>query len=249
MDQRTRIKTCRRCGEPKSLESFARNSSASDGRRGTCKVCAKVPRVRIRVSAKACAKCRAVKPAADFGNRSSTRDGLNSHCKPCIKAAKAEEYRRDKAKINERSRANYAANREARIALQMEWKRANPDKVREYARTYNERYPERGLEQRRRWMAANPEREATNARNLNSVRRARKRNASVGPVDLDALWLTQGGDCTLCAAPIDHELKYPDPLSKSVDHIVPLSRGGTHEQSNLAWAHLVCNMRKGAKAP
>lgn len=46
---------------------------------------------------------------------------------------------------------------------------------------------------------------------------------------------------------MDKQLKWPNPMSKSVDHTVPISRGGTHEQTNLTWAHLVCNMRKGAR--
>lgn len=36
-------------------------------------------------------------------------------------------------------------------------------------------------------------------------------------------------------------------MSASVDHIVPLARGGKHEQSNLQWTHLVENQIKGTK--
>lgn len=38
-------------------------------------------------------------------------------------------------------------------------------------------------------------------------------------------------------------------MSKSLDHIVPLAKGGTHEQSNLQWTHLVENLQKGASVP
>jgi len=40
-------------------------------------------------------------------------------------------------------------------------------------------------------------------------------------------------------------LAWPDPGSKSIDHILPLSKGGSHSQENVQWAHLVCNTRKG----
>jgi 5-methylcytosine-specific restriction endonuclease McrA len=55
------------------------------------------------------------------------------------------------------------------------------------------------------------------------------------------------GQCQLCNSPIDLRLKSPDPMSFSIDHIVPVSLGGTHEQANLQAAHLVCNSRRGNK--
>ena len=53
--------------------------------------------------------------------------------------------------------------------------------------------------------------------------------------------------CSLCLQPIDQSLSYPHPLSASIDHVVPVIHGGTHERSNLAAAHLQCNLRKGAR--
>ena len=38
-----------------------------------------------------------------------------------------------------------------------------------------------------------------------------------------------------------------DPLTVSLDHILPRSRGGTHDVWNLQIAHFVCNARKGAR--
>lgn len=55
--------------------------------------------------------------------------------------------------------------------------------------------------------------------------------------------------CWLCHQLIDLELNWPDPMSFSVDHVLPAS---THqhlalERSNLHAAHLKCNRRRGAK--
>ena len=58
-----------------------------------------------------------------------------------------------------------------------------------------------------------------------------------------------GDDCYLCGEPIDFDLRYPDPMSPSLDHITPISRGGGHILANAAMTHLVCNIRKGARAP
>jgi 5-methylcytosine-specific restriction endonuclease McrA len=51
--------------------------------------------------------------------------------------------------------------------------------------------------------------------------------------------------CGLCREPVDPLLPWPDPMSASVDHIVPLSRGGEHSLDNVQSAHLSCNCRKG----
>lgn len=195
---------------------------------------------------KTCTKCGALKPISNFGRKASNRDGYQARCRPCIKVDKAESWQRNRERGIAKSRARYRANREAHIASVAAWKKAHPEKVRAYSRTWRERNPGRDLEDTRRWIAANPERAAENFRRNTAKRRARKMGAAIGPVDLDALWT---GVCAICAGILDRSLAYPDPLSPSVDHIVPLSIGGSHEQANLQWSHLVCNIRKGAKAP
>ncbi len=52
--------------------------------------------------------------------------------------------------------------------------------------------------------------------------------------------------CWLCGHTIDHTLRWPNLWSHSVDHIIPLDRGGTSDTTNLTDAHLTCNSRRGA---
>ena len=56
-----------------------------------------------------------------------------------------------------------------------------------------------------------------------------------------------GWICGLCGEPVDRELRYPDPMSPSLDHVIPLSRGGHHVLENVQLAHLTCNVRKQAR--
>lgn len=51
--------------------------------------------------------------------------------------------------------------------------------------------------------------------------------------------------CAICGGVFDRELKYPHPLSISIDHIVPVTKGGSSRLNNLQAVHLVCNTRKG----
>lgn len=50
--------------------------------------------------------------------------------------------------------------------------------------------------------------------------------------------------CGICGEPIDRKLKFPNQMSFSVDHIIPLAKGGTHTMDNLQAAHLICNSYK-----
>ena len=53
-----------------------------------------------------------------------------------------------------------------------------------------------------------------------------------------------GNTCRLCGDEVDLHLRYPDWLSPSVDHIIPRSKGGSHEPDNLQLAHWICNVRR-----
>ena len=68
-------------------------------------------------------------------------------------------------------------------------------------------------------------------------------------VTLKKIMKRDNGICKLCGKPVDVRDRkgggagyyYP-----TIDHIVPLSKGGGHTMSNVQLAHLICNSRKGA---
>ena len=54
--------------------------------------------------------------------------------------------------------------------------------------------------------------------------------------------------CALCGKPVDRSLKFPHPLSPTIDHIIPIQKGGhPFALENLQLAHLVCNQTKGTR--
>ncbi len=50
--------------------------------------------------------------------------------------------------------------------------------------------------------------------------------------------------CALCGGPIDYSIRYPDPDSFVVDHVVPINAGGTDTRDNIQPAHNRCNRLK-----
>jgi len=51
--------------------------------------------------------------------------------------------------------------------------------------------------------------------------------------------------CGICGKPVDFSYKNPHPLAPTVDHIIPVSKGGhPSDISNLQLAHRCCNRAK-----
>lgn len=98
-------------------------------------------------------------------------------------------------------------------------------------------------ESTRRWYAQNKDR----AFDAAAAYRARQLVATVETVSRRVVLDRDGWTCQLCQEAIDPAARAPHPMTASVDHIVPLARGGEHSYRNVQAAHLGCNTSKGAR--
>ena len=71
------------------------------------------------------------------------------------------------------------------------------------------------------------------------------RATKVQPIRNIDIFERDGWTCALCHQPIDPDLMWPDPACATLDHIVPLSKGGQHTLDNVQAAHARCNISKG----
>ena len=58
--------------------------------------------------------------------------------------------------------------------------------------------------------------------------------------------------CGICGKPVDMSLKYPHPMSPTIDHIIPVNgpgglKGHPSSIDNLQLAHFSCNRQKSDK--
>ena len=74
-----------------------------------------------------------------------------------------------------------------------------------------------------------------------------RRRSVIPPLVREHVLARDGLVCGLCGDRINPEVKSPNPQSLSLDHIVPVVRGGSHDPSNLRPAHRGCNSAKGAR--
>lgn len=76
-------------------------------------------------------------------------------------------------------------------------------------------------------------------------KRARKRDAYVEDVWAAKIVERDKGICGLCTLPVDLSVGWGTTgSSATIDHVIPLSRGGTHEPANAQLAHYECNSAK-----
>ena len=119
-----------------------------------------------------------------------------------------------------------------------DYRRRQPEKKRESVRLWDCMHPKERREQhksyKKRWKIKDPEGYKATLRRHHERRDMRKRNAYIEDVSKKRVWELSGGVCHLCK-------KKMDPKEFTLDHILPLSKGGKHEYKNVAAAHRLCN--------
>ena len=84
-------------------------------------------------------------------------------------------------------------------------------------------------------------------KNKKNKRRVLKYNSEYIYINIYNIYKRDRWKCGICGLRVNKKLKHPHPYSASLDHIVPLSKGGSHTPSNVQLAHLRCNLSKGSK--
>jgi 5-methylcytosine-specific restriction endonuclease McrA len=165
-----------------------------------------------------CSKCKQTKSAEDFPKSKS------SWCKSCHSLY----YRQNKKRIAAQKAALHRERmdtspeyRQRHNQLSAEWRGANPEKARA-AKTA--------------WRRKHPVAHAVHEAKRRALKASCGGDHSVW--DLLLIFEAQGGACAYCAKPV---------VEYHVDHMTPLSRGGSNEASNLAITCPNCNLSKGTK--
>lgn len=82
------------------------------------------------------------------------------------------------------------------------------------------------------------------AKHHKANRKAVKRGAFVAPVFYADIWKRDNGRCQICGGQCKRTRVSNEPEGGTLDHIIPLSKGGTHEPKNVQLAHRRCNVDK-----
>lgn len=225
-------------------------------------------------ASKRCAQCQQIKTAADFPKARREKDGLKSYCKECGKRWRADWYKRNA----EREKAKVIAYREANPDKVAEWRGITRQRHGEkYGAQRLARYHERGDENRAARRERYATDAAYRDMILTSQAKAYRKNPE--PMkqrvrqfreqnrDLYRLWgnnyrarrANADGECTPeewqgILAYFDRRCAYclrpeSETGTLAMEHMLPLSRGGTNHPDNIVPGCKPCNSSKSDRTP
>lgn len=221
---------------------------------------------------KSCTGCKADLSADAFSPDRRAVDGLQSRCRACVSLSKRAAYAADPGRLRTRQNTYYhnnkdrvseinKASRERRKESVSTAKKAHYElakhtpefKARQRAyidstkaekKAYDAEFRAKNAarlnEQKREWVAENKELSSEMKRS----NKAKRRSAELAgdPTSEIMAWrLAATKVCSWCG--MGCQDKY------HVDHVMPLSRGGSHRIANLCISCPSCNLRKNAKLP
>ena len=200
------------------------------------------------VTEKKCSICNIVKPITDFHHLKS--GVIESRCKICQSKQASLWGKMNKERKSANTKRWIAENAERVKNKVNQWKENHRETIKAYKRKYNEKHPDGNRERSLRWARANPEKRKTSIekwikkhpdkrREYNQTRRAKK--LEVGGTITEREWKSLLDKC-------DNKcLKCGSTKKLTLDHVVPVSAGGSNTIDNAQVLCQSCNSSKGTK--
>lgn len=219
-----------------------------------------------------CRKCTTIYKKEHYQkNKVEILEGMKAYRndnKELMIKRKHEFYIRNKTTISEKAKVWRHNNKEKKAEIDKKYREANKDKLKVQAKAWKNANKDFVSKKAKEYNILNKDRR----RELNKIyqntekgriakitsdnkRRFLKKQLSDNTIPLSnghyptskvllEMLKQQNHKCVYCECKISHKLK-----NIHLDHIVPISAGGTHSILNVQWLCASCNLSKGAKHP
>lgn len=201
---------------------------------------------------KLCSRCGEEKPAtADYFHRNKQqRGGLHIHCKSCVNEyvrkyhqehkQEAREYREaNKEKLKAARRVRDLAKKERKQRTIIGNRDRALERTKERQREYRDTHKQYERERKHRWFLENREKSRAAFQRRRAIKLGAQGNHTVD--DVRTQYQAQRGTCYYCKAKVGENYH--------VDHVIPLSRGGSNGPENIVIACPFCNLSKRDRLP
>lgn len=182
---------------------------------------------------KQCSKCGQAQPLENFYFRKSSKDGYHQQCKKCLLKQVSNNYFANSELAKNRSKKWRKDNSEHKKNVDKNWREKNKD----YVLLKNAEWRKDNKEQHRQnainWSKNNPDK----CKESNAKRRQNKTTNGTYAISVKELKKLYSSPCIYCQST----------KQISLDHVVPVSRGGSHGIGNIVPACKSCNSSKGSK--
>lgn len=213
---------------------------------------------------KRCTKCGRILPnTLEYFAKHGAR--LRPDCKDCRSEQRRARYRKDPEKELRKNRAYYQSHKDEHHEMVRKWRTEHPEygaiyyarhrdqerargrekylkhraKYPQYSREYYQRTKGKHQARCAEWRRNNPDK--TRVYTLNYQARKKQAEGSHTADDVQRQYSAQKGKCYWCGRKVG-DLYH-------VDHVIPVSRGGSNGPENLVIACPQCNQSKGDKLP
>jgi 5-methylcytosine-specific restriction endonuclease McrA len=174
----------------------------------------------VIVTEKRCTKCGKIKPLEQFIVDKRRKYGRGSHCLKCHKEISIAWQKKNPEHYHEYNRQYVAEHAKQVYANLVRWRKNNPDKLHAQSRD---------------WYRRNAP--VLVMRCINRQKRI-KNGDQISVEDWKNIKSFYGNKCLCCGR---------TSVKLEIDHVIPLSLGGTHSIDNIQPLCRSCNARKNAK--
>jgi 5-methylcytosine-specific restriction endonuclease McrA len=219
----------------------------------------------LPLDCKLCGKCKTAKPLTEFGKHKLHKDGRQSVCKECKKKVDKDYNKNNKEKIKVylqnnkdkigKRRSSYnkahkeeisAYNRKRYVLVNAEKKRIfyqnNKKHCRNLEIAWKKKNPEKAREINSRWRRSNREKVREIEKQAAHRRRARLREVenTFTKEEWQKILEYYNSKCFYCDR---------SDVAMTVDHFLPISKGGANAEYNIVPACHMCNSTKNDHNP
>lgn len=190
--------------------------------------------MEITKLSKQCSKCGQDKPESEYYKSRDYSDGLKKWCKSCMVANRREWTKKNPEKNKEFRKQDYVKHSENYKRKAKEWREQNPERKIALDRQWRAENLQRKADNDKKWRAS-PD---GKAKRYNNENRRREKEKSGRGISLEEKSVLLSDPCVYCGSR----------AKMTLDHIVPLNKGGSHSSENLAPACVSCNSSKHTKS-
>lgn len=204
---------------------------------------------------KRCSKCRDYFLLSFFNKNKGTKDGYYSYCKKCESETRKEAYQKNINHCREKKKAQAEKFRDKNVIRSKEWYQKNKPHVKnrvmkyreknlsaykEYAKGWDLKNADKRKGYAKRFLQSPKGKEMIHRRNHNRKARIRGAKGTHTTQQWKDLKIKHNYTCLHCNRE-EPEIKLTE------DHIIPISKGGSNDISNIQPLCQSCNSKKKDK--
>jgi len=212
---------------------------------------------------KTCSKCGIIKELSEFNKDKQGKHGVRGNCRICQNKHNRHYYKENEDELRRKKIKYYEENIEEMRERDIKRYKKDKEKRLKQAKKYYENNRETRINYNRKYYSDNKRQiimqhfkygqtEKGHMVKINATHKRRniKIQTSDGTIPINICFplsdeianilSAQNNKCNICCCNIKRG-------NMHLDHIIPLSKGGTHSLDNIQWLCATCNLKKGDK--